>query len=111
VSDPPTITDELRWLFGVAADAGADPVRLQALANVVVENLAELDAYRRGAFDPRRRQTLMLAQRVQSVLAAGIGVQEVCERFGLSRAYVYRLKSLRTSGDKSLVDLLAVNQR
>lgn len=100
------------------------PAEAEQLAQAIVELQAkgEIDALadlalqlvRAGAcvqtdalrpLDPRTIQTQALADRVCRVHAQGVAIQDLCDRFGLSRPSVYRLLSigrcLMNSQDKS----------
>lgn len=90
----------VRWLCATSAADGADVDRA---AEMLVAALLDLAAHRRGDFDPRRQRALQLAERVQRAKDAGVPVRELAERFGRSRATIYRLTSLTTSRDSSAV--------
>lgn len=75
---------DLRWLVGHAVATGADPERVELVAGQLVDLL--LDAQ-----DPRRRESLALAERVHKAKAAGTSMAGLCERFSRSRSQINRL--------------------
>lgn len=103
-----TLVDHVRRLTQVAAANGADQVWLAEAADDLVEALLELQARRRGDFDPRRRRTLEKARRVaatsEAMVAAGMPASErikaLRERFSISAPTVHRLiETARESHD------------
>ena len=85
------LADRLRILMRFARNGGAPQEWLDAAADELVDALLELDSFRRGDRDPRRRRTLSLAQRVARARDAGVTVSHLAERFGKSRPTIYRL--------------------
>ncbi|MGH7489299.1 MAG: hypothetical protein ACREMY_27405, partial [bacterium] len=85
------LADRLRVLMRCARQGGATSTWLDEAADELVDALLELDSFRRGDRDPRRRRTLSLAQRVARARDAGVAVLDLVERFGKSRPTIYRL--------------------
>src|SRR4051794_31400537 len=78
------LVDDLRALLAYASASGAPRELIDRAAAWIVDVALTLD-------DPRRRRTAQLAQRVARARARGATVAELCERFGKSRATIYRL--------------------
>jgi len=85
------LADRLRSVMRCARQGGAPSDWLDAVADELVDALLELDSFRRGDRDPRRRRSLSLAQRVARARDAGVAVSALVERFGKSRPTIYRL--------------------
>lgn len=85
---------DAKWLIACAAVNAVDSARLQAVANALVDALLDLQDFRRGDRDPRRRRNIEFAQRVLRAKRAGADVPTLCVRFNRSRAQIYRLMDL-----------------
>ena len=85
------LAERLRVLMRCARQGGATSNWLDEAADDLVDALLELDSFRRGDRDPRRRRTLSLAQRVARARDAGVAGSDLVERFGKSRPTIYRL--------------------
>lgn len=95
--------NELKYLVGIAKAAGADPARLHDASNVLFNAILDLEEFENGYRDPRRQRTRQFAERVQLASLSGTTIPELCERFGKSRAQIYRYLNLMTSRDTSAV--------
>jgi AraC-like DNA-binding protein len=81
----------LRLLIGFAEKGGADHAWISRTSDQLVTALRELEAHRRGDFDPRAQRSIQIAQRIAKARDAGTSVEQLCERFGKSRSQIYRL--------------------
>jgi hypothetical protein len=97
--DIAVLTANLRKLCEVAAAGGLDAGWLAQASDDFVSALLELQARRRGDFDPRRRRTLDKARRIlrasEAMGYAGMSPSErmgaLRERFGLGDSTIHRL--------------------
>jgi hypothetical protein len=84
------LVGRLRDLTAAAAGSIA-PERLAQTTDALMAALVELRELRAGARDPRRAKSLALARRVLDARRAGASVAQCIERFGKSRAQIYKL--------------------
>jgi hypothetical protein len=88
---------DVHWLIECSTASGADPARIQAVANALVDALLDLQAFRNGDHDPRRQRSLALARRILRARDAGADMGTLREEFGKSKPQINKLLRLATS--------------
>ena len=86
-----SLSQNLRVLVSLAEKGGADREWLAKTSSEIIAALLELEAHRRGDFDPRAQRSLEIARKIAKAREAGVTVEQLCERFGKSRSQIYRL--------------------
>jgi hypothetical protein len=109
-ADLRALFSRFRSLAALAAAGGAEAAWLDETAGAVASALLELEEYRSGGRDPRRRDTLTLAARVQRERARGASIGALQVRFGRSRAEIYRLISIVSKHHKTVAVFTARNE-
>jgi hypothetical protein len=104
-ADMRDLVDAVRWLCDTSDGDKAD---IDTAASLLWAALLDLEAHRRGFHNQRR---LQLARRVQAAKVGGASIPELMERFGKSRAEVYRLLSLKHPETLACFNPASANRR
>jgi hypothetical protein len=101
---------QVAQLAEAAASGCADPKLIEDTLSAVLAAMIELVEHRDGDRDPRRWQSLKLADRIEHVRALGATPDQLSQRFELSTSQIRRLLAARASHHARLACLTAGNQ-
>jgi hypothetical protein len=107
-ADLPELVRGMRKIAALALTA-SDRAEIEPILAGFFSALIELDQYRAGAKDRRRRKSLAKAAAIDRDLAASATLEQIRDRTGLSPSQIRRLRALNRARMTSRV-LFVVNE-